>query len=213
MLGVALAVAGFVAGPKLATGTLPHVPEATLAPLITRFLRENAPKVRIALRYRLGAHPPVRYVDMQRAGLLTSIEAQDPTCNGGPAYALSVKGRSVANALGWSVSSDQVLIPIGRFRYVPGSAKIGAVPAAFRYANSKSTFALTFETRFAANANSRYLLSLGPSEHWPIAEYNVPPTSLPQDGSASRISLMLQRWNGVWQVARFTSYGVECSSQ
>jgi hypothetical protein len=178
------------------------ISQAKLAALIDGFLVENAPAVQISLQNHLIGNPPLGYADMVRADLLEEVDASGQPCPG-PAYALTSKGRDEARSRGWSVHDTYATIPLGRFVYEPRSVKVERAPNAF---GQRKVFAITFRYRFYGNANSEFLLTLGPYEHWRLAGYIYPTLTMNRDGSVSTMKLMLSQWKGIWSVGRFPYY-------
>lgn len=183
-----------------------NVSRSLIVRLIEKNLSENQPVVTIRLLRRLNSHAPKGYTDLERAGILQEVAVNGGSvCDIGPAYRLSEKGRAEAISRQWRVSGSSVVIPMGHFQYVPGSAVVNPRPSR-EMPGLKDTFDLSIKYRFDGNANAADLLKLGSGKDWVVSGYKHPSPHLSDVGHVRSKTLMLYRWHGSWAIAEFPYY-------
>lgn len=159
-LAVALFIATWV--PALGQEPQPAITEHMIVRAIASDLVYNSPQLSIELT---GAKPSSAVDNLLRAGL---VRVLGTTRNGGlrPAGRLILKltasGQQVAAKRGWAVGGGMITIPTGRLVYVRNSYKME---------QKGKTASVTFEWRYEANSNMRYLLHLGAPSSWPKTMY------------------------------------------
>lgn len=145
---------------------------------------EHPPVVRLELRQPLGSYAPVAYDDLVRAGLLRIVDGK-PGSDPGPSYDLTTKGRELAARFFGHKQIRRgayvIEIPVGQFRYVPGSTVLSY--------DELDEPAATFKYYFSSNANAAMLLRFGPAMDWVIADYGRPHLNLDQVGLVAKQTL------------------------
>lgn len=198
---------------------------ALASQVIERFLEQNPPVVRLLLRQPVGAYAPAAYTDFVRAGLLHTVQGK-PGQEPGPIYDLTGKGqreitagffrvkreRFISHNFTGFISSvaDFIEIPVGRYRFVGGSAVL--TPKALRDPDAvRLGFPeITFKYYFGGNANADELLRLGPAGDWPIAVHSTLHTTLHAIGRIAKRSITLRPCHGEWLVRDWPLFGSAC---
>lgn len=174
-------------------------------------LSQNAPVVRFQLQKSLGAHPPADYTDLARAGLLRVVSGK-PGQGSGPVYGLPENWQHdiLSGFLRFSqvqtgdVMDYYVEIPVGQFRYVPGSAVL-TLPDV----RTASRPTVTFEYEFIGNANAVRLLRLGPAKDWTVSDYARAQTDLRKIGTVRKGTLYFRPCHAGW-LAGFAGQPLPC---
>lgn len=172
----------------------PQPSEEMLGQIIERHLAQHSPIVRLELRRSLGSYAPVAYDDLVRAGLLRIMDGK-PGREPGPRYDLTATGRKLLlNGKLPRPRTNTVDIPIGQFRYVPGSAVLGR--------DELDRPATTFKYVLNGNAKAATLLRIGPAIDWVIANYYRPHVNLSNVGGTAEQTLLLEFCRTKWIVRR-----------
>lgn len=194
----AMTCRGNVCRPDLVCPTpLPPPPRPSkegLAHIIEGYLALHPPIVRLELRRPLGSYAPVAYDDLVRAGLLRIMDGK-PGREPGPRYDLTAKGRKLLlNGKQARPGPNIIDIPIGQFRYVPGSAVLGR--------DELNRTETTFKYVFNGNPNVATLLRISPAIDWVIANYYQPYVNLSRVGRAAEQTLPLEFCYTKWTIRR-----------
>ncbi|MHB8462705.1 MAG: hypothetical protein ACYDA1_08670 [Vulcanimicrobiaceae bacterium] len=203
----------------------PRLSMALASHIVERYLAQNPPVVRLLLRQPIGAYVPAKYMDLVRAGLLRIIQGK-PGQEPGPSYDLTEKGKREIAAGFFLVKQERFIsssfpdfignvgdfieIPVGRYRFVGGSAVL--TPKALRDPDAvRLGFPeITFKYYFDGNANADELLRLGPAGDWLIAVHSALHTTLHGVGRVAKRSLMLRPCHGMWMVRDWLLFGSAC---
>ena len=150
-----LAFAG-VARDAVANGGLPE-PLRSASHLANDYLSHFTPN--ISVRLNGDARPSSKVSDLVREGILLIRYRRKTDCHGiRLRLVLTEKGQRVAGSRGWAFNGDLLTIPLGRYAVVNKLISIrrkGGEP-----------YSMTFQYRYEANSNARYLLSFGRASDW-----------------------------------------------
>ena len=154
------------------------ISERNVVEVVQQNLQDHAPQYIVLLD---ETYPDAGVRDLIRAGLL---EKDFMTTDCGPEWGLSMteKGQSMSWARGWSIYQGMLTIQVGRFRYIPKSAKVlrssgqgyalhvssfGYIHESGKnYHGSGPPYAVQFEFQYVPNANAKALLRIGPARDW-----------------------------------------------
>lgn len=204
----------------------PRLSRARLTRIVEYYLATTPPVVRFVLRQPVGSRPSAAYGDLVRAGFLHIIDGK-PGQGSGPIYDLTERGtREIASGFfikgsQYDPAADFVDIPVGQFRYVPGSAVLAhhdleKPDPDYQYNLSDVRIGLpevTFKYSFSGNTNVPTLLRLGPAKDWKIADYRRPQPDLRDVGRARKETLPLRLCHSQWFVREFPPFfRAQCSN-
>ena len=124
--------------------------------MILKNLAFHAPEYVVLLDQAI---PDAGTRDLEKAGILETLYAFEDSCyRPRLSLVLTEKGQALASSLGWRVYRNTLVVPLGRFVYVPNSALVDG--------DSSKPVALTFTFRYAANKNAAALLAFGRASDW-----------------------------------------------
>ena len=177
-------------------------PNLTLALAIQTaegYLSQNPPVIRFRLQKPVGRHPSAAYTDLARAGILHTVSGKAGE-GSGPVYGL---------ANNWEheilegffrftqVRTDDdvayfIEIPVGSFRYVPGSAVLTRTDL-----RTSDLPMVTFKYQFIGNANAARLLRIGAPRDW-VVDYAGTQFDLRKIGEVSKQTIILRPCHARW---------------
>lgn len=178
----------------------PPLTRAVAIQVIEHYLTQHPPAVRFRLQKPVGTRPPAAYADLARAGLLRTLSGKAGE-GSGPVYGLpSNWEREIMGGFFrfTQVQTDDdvayfIDIPVGTFRYVPGSAVLTPPDL---HAASQPT--VSFKYQFIGNANADRLLRIAPPKDWTVTNHVGADGDLRQIGKMLKQTLVLRPCHARW---------------
>ena len=184
-------------GTPASTPRPPAISKANLSDLIKVALKQSHPTVTVVLNRRVALDGSIPYEVLENDGILAPAKVAAPSCESGPAYILTERGKQTSVSRGWQIYTSLMVIPVGPIQYVPNSAAVDPMPNPL-FKGRRDTYDLTFRYRFLGNSNALYLLSLAPAFRWTVSLLNLPDVHL----GSGRMRVLLSRWRGVWSLSK-----------
>lgn len=182
----------------------PPLSKSVAIQAVQGYLEQHPPVVRFRLQKPIGAHASAGYTDLARAGLLRVVSGTAGQ-GSGPVYGLPENWeRDILSGVfrfAQVQTGDDIAyfieIPVGQFRYVPGSAVL-TLPDA----HTALRPTVTFKYQFISNAKAARLLRLGPPKDWTFIDPTGAQLDLRRIGIVVKQTLPFRACHAGWYLSQ-----------